>query len=95
MHRTAAGSYVFSRYAEAAAIARDPAFVVKDAAWFDAHAPGWRSSAGMRLFCSSMLFHNGPDQLRVRKVMSAALTPNACAPWSCWCSAPPRTDSTP
>ncbi|WP_329575722.1 cytochrome P450 [Kitasatospora sp. NBC_01250] len=75
VHRTATGTYVFSRYADAASIARDPAFAVKDAAWFDAHTPHWRSSAGMRLFGAAMLFCNGSDHLRVRKVMSAAFTP--------------------
>ncbi|MDI3408899.1 cytochrome P450 [Streptomyces cavernicola] len=66
---------VFRRYADVAVIARDPAFVVKDADWFDAHLPGWQQSAGMRLFGTNMLFHNGASHQRLRKVMSPAFKP--------------------
>ncbi|MFF2364255.1 cytochrome P450 [Streptomyces sp. NPDC058122] len=76
VHRTGDGVYVFSRYAEVSVIARDPAFAVKDAGWFDTHVPGWRASAGMRLFCSSMLFHDGRSHQRLRKVLTAALAPS-------------------
>lgn len=66
---------VFTRHDDVAVIARDPAFVVKDADWFDAHLPGWRQSAGMRLFGTTMLFHNGASHQRLRKVMSPAFRP--------------------
>ncbi|MGY4967267.1 cytochrome P450 [Streptomyces sp. 900105245] len=66
---------VFRRYADVAVIARDPAFAVKDAHWFDAHLPGWRQSAGMRLFGTNMLFHNAASHQRLRKVMSPGFRP--------------------
>jgi cytochrome P450 len=66
---------VFSRYADVAMIARDPAFAVKDADWFDAHTPGWRQSPGMRLFGTHMLFHNDASHQRLRKAMSPAFSP--------------------
>ncbi|WP_329021773.1 cytochrome P450 [Streptomyces sp. NBC_01423] len=75
--RTPAGAdvLVFRRYADVSVIARDPAFVVKDADWFDAHTPGWRRSAGMRLFGTSLAFHNGAGHQRLRKVMAPAFGP--------------------
>ncbi|MGW6877823.1 cytochrome P450 [Streptomyces xanthophaeus] len=66
---------VFSRYADVSVIAQDSAFVVKDADWFDAHLPGWRQSAAMRLFGTSMPFHNGASHQRLRKIMSPAFSP--------------------
>ncbi|MFE6766386.1 cytochrome P450 [Streptomyces sp. NPDC057689] len=66
---------VFRRYADVSVVARDPAFVVKDADWFDAHLPGWRQSAGMRLFGTHMLFHNGASHQRLRKAMAPAFSP--------------------
>lgn len=66
---------VFSRYADVAVIARDPAFEAKDAAWFNAHLPGWRRSPGMRLFGTSMVFHNGASHQRLRKAASPAFSP--------------------
>lgn len=73
--RAGADVLVFSRYADVSVIARDPAFVVKDADWFDAHVPGWRHSAGMRLFANSLAFHNGAGHQRLRKVMAPAFSP--------------------
>ncbi|GAA5074505.1 cytochrome P450 [Streptomyces similanensis] len=66
---------VFRRYADVAVIARDPAFMVKDADWFDEHLPGWRQSTGMRLFGTHMLFHNAASHQRLRRVMSPAFRP--------------------
>ncbi|MFD9454160.1 cytochrome P450 [Streptomyces sp. NPDC059985] len=66
---------VFRRYADVAQIARDSAFVAKDADWFDAHLPGWRRSSGMRLFGTSMVFHNGASHQRLRKAASPAFSP--------------------
>lgn len=66
---------VFRRYADVSVVARDPAFVVKDGGWFDAHLPGWRQSAGMRLFGTHMLFHNGASHQRLRKAMAPAFSP--------------------
>ncbi|MFD5814272.1 cytochrome P450 [Streptomyces sp. NPDC127038] len=73
--RAGRDALVFSRYADVAVIARNPAFVAKDADWFDAHLPGWRRSAGMRMFGTTMLFHNGATHQRLRKVMSPAFRP--------------------
>jgi cytochrome P450 len=74
VHRMATGVYVFSRFADVSAILRDPALTVKDGAWFDEHVPGWRDSAGMRLFYSGMVFRHGPDHQRLRKAVSPAFT---------------------
>ncbi|MGW0964704.1 cytochrome P450 [Streptomyces sp. NPDC002516] len=73
--RAGQGALVFSRYDDVAVIARDPAFASKDADWFDVHLPGWQQSAGMRLFGTTMLFHNGANHQRLRKVMSPAFRP--------------------
>lgn len=70
-----AGVHVFTRYADVAEILRDPVFAAKDPAWFDAHLPGWRDSAGMRLFGTSALFRNGQEHGRLRKAMSVAFSP--------------------
>jgi cytochrome P450 len=75
VHRTANGVLVFSRYADVAAITRDPAFAVKDSGWLDEHLPAWRDHPGMRLFFSCMVFHNGQSHQRLRVAMSAAFTP--------------------
>ncbi|MFF5706614.1 cytochrome P450 [Streptomyces sp. NPDC012794] len=66
---------VFTAYADVALVAQHPAFEVKDADWFDARLPGWRQSAGMRLFGTSLVFHNGADHQRLRKVMAPAFSP--------------------
>ncbi|MEV6579033.1 cytochrome P450 [Streptomyces sp. NPDC051582] len=73
--RAGKGILVFSRYADVSAVVRDPAFASKDADWFAAHLPGWRQSAGMRLFGTSMLFHNGASHQRLRKVLLPAFSP--------------------
>ncbi|WP_331725980.1 cytochrome P450 [Streptomyces sp. NBC_01012] len=66
---------MFRRYADVSVIALDDAFVVKDADWFDARLPGWRQSAGMRLFGTSLPFHNGASHQRLRKAMAPAFSP--------------------
>ncbi|MEW2373926.1 cytochrome P450 [Streptomyces sp. NPDC006656] len=66
---------VFSRFADVSMIAQHPAFEVKSADWFDTHLPGWRQSPGMRLFATSLMFHNGASHQRLRKVMAPALRP--------------------
>jgi cytochrome P450 len=80
VHRTAAGTWVFSRHADVRAITRDPALAVKDAAWFDERVPGWRDHPGTRLFYSCLVFRNGADHRRLRTVMAAAFTPARLAP---------------
>lgn len=73
--RSDSGAVIVSSFEGAAAVVQDPAFAVKDAKWFDVNRPGWRARPGTRLFCSSMLFADGPGHQRVRSVVSAALAP--------------------
>ncbi|MFC3450794.1 cytochrome P450 [Amycolatopsis speibonae] len=75
VHRTESDVVVFSEYATVSAITRDPVFAVKDATWLDEHLLGWRDNAGMRLFYTSPVVHNGQNHQRLRRAMAPAFVP--------------------
>ncbi|WP_018350577.1 cytochrome P450 [Longispora albida] len=60
-------------------VLRDPVFQVVDAALMDRGSTRWRSSATLNAFMGSMLFSNGQDHSRVRRLFGQAFTPRRMA----------------
>jgi cytochrome P450 len=75
-HLAASGAVYVSRYEDCAAITRDPAFRAQSPAWSDRVNPGWRDRPAMVATCEAMQFRDPPDHTRLRRLVSASLTPH-------------------
>jgi cytochrome P450 len=61
-------------YAEAGTALRDQRLEVEDAAWLDRIFPSWREHSSRELLTSSMVFVNGRDHERMRRLVSRSFT---------------------
>jgi cytochrome P450 len=61
-------------YAEAGAALRDSSLAVEDAGWLDQIFPFWREHSSRVLLNNSMVFANGSDHERMRRLVSRTFT---------------------
>lgn len=61
-------------YVETEAVLRDPRFVVEDSKYHDLVAPGWREHRSRTVLNRSMLFVNGDEHTRMRRLVDSAFT---------------------
>jgi cytochrome P450 len=68
------GTVLVAGYAEAESALRDPRLCVEDAAYLDRILPSWREHPARVLLNNSMIFANGSDHERMRRLVSRAFT---------------------
>jgi cytochrome P450 len=74
------GAWLFTGYADVAAVLRDPRFSVKRAgSWANSSGPGAKNELRefKRIFARSLLFVDAPQHTRLRQVMNAGFKPSA------------------
>lgn len=74
-HRAPSGAVFVTRYEDCAAVTRDPAFRSQSPGWRDRVMPGWRDRPARVATCQAMEFRDPPDHTRLRRLVSASLTP--------------------
>jgi cytochrome P450 len=75
-YQAASGAIFVTRYENCAAIIRDPAFRAQSPEWSDRVMPGWRDRPARVATCETMQFRDPPDHTRLRRLVSASLTPH-------------------
>ncbi|GGK02633.1 cytochrome P450 [Pilimelia anulata] len=71
------GGRLTTSYAVCAGILRDPAWHTLDAAWRDAHEPGWRADAGRVGLSRTLLSLNGDAHALARRHCATLIAPHA------------------
>jgi cytochrome P450 len=76
VHAAPSGTVFVTRYEDCAAIIRHPAFRARSPGWSDRVMPGWRDRPASVVTREAMQFRDPPDHTRLRRLVSAALTPH-------------------
>jgi cytochrome P450 len=76
VHAAPSGAVFVARYEDCAAIIRNPAFRARSPGWSDRVMPGWRDRPSSVLTREGMQFRDPPDHTRLRRLVSASLTPH-------------------
>jgi cytochrome P450 len=76
VHAAPSGTVFVARYEDCAAIIRNPAFRARSPGWSDRVMPGWRDRPSSVVTREAMQFRDPPDHTRLRRLVSAALTPH-------------------
>jgi cytochrome P450 len=76
VHAAPSGAVFVARYEDCAAIIRNPAFRARSPGWSDRVMPGWRDRPSSVVTREAMQFRDPPDHTRLRRLVSASLTPH-------------------
>ena len=76
VHAAPSGAVFVARYEDCAAVIRNPAFRARSPGWSDRVMPGWRDRPASVVTREAMQFRDPPDHTRLRRLVSASLTPH-------------------
>jgi cytochrome P450 len=79
VHRGEGGRVFLTRYADCAALTRNPALLAQSESWMDKASPGWREHPAVVQNIETILFKDPPEHSRLRRLVNRSFTPRRVA----------------
>ncbi|MBM9509847.1 cytochrome P450 [Actinacidiphila acididurans] len=79
VHRAEGGRVFLTRYADCAALTRNPALLAQSESWMDKASPGWRQHPAVVQNIETILFKDPPEHSRLRRLVNRSFTPRRVA----------------